>query len=156
VLSGATSTDVPSFHYTSYYEDNSVNPTTQCTGDLVAYGSSGPYVNMTVPNTDPGVGPANYLNTMRTLYYEPPGLTVADAASFSARANTPLSVATLAWTPPVGGIAHAVNADELPLSGSGRLGGLAAEIALFVGGAGLIAMLAVAVTRRLRASRPRP
>ncbi len=152
VLSGATSTDVPSFSYTSYFLDDST-PITQCTGDAFAYGSSGVYVNMAIPNTDPGIGAANYLNTVRTVYYEPPGLTIADAQSFSARANTPLSVTMLAWTPPVGGIARPVDANSLPPATSGSIGRVAVGIGMLAAGAGLLVMLAVALVARRRSRR---
>ncbi len=63
VLSGSTSTNVPGFSYTSYYLDDTTPPVTQCTGDAFAYGSSGVYVNMSIPNTDPGIRLARTTST---------------------------------------------------------------------------------------------
>jgi hypothetical protein len=146
VLSGATSTNIPGFNYTSYYLDSSIPnlPTLQCTGDPYAYGSSGVYVNMGVylPNTDPGTGATNYLNTVRTLYYEPPGLATASASAFSARANTPLSVTTTAWTPSVGGRAAEVDPGALGGSRGPSVSSSVAWPASIAGGFALALLLA--------------
>jgi hypothetical protein len=120
VHAASIATDIPGFSYTSYYLDDTTPPDVQCTGDNYAYGSSGVYVNMAIPNTDPGIGGTNHLNTVRTTYYEPPGLTVADAQNLSARASTPLSVSAAAWAPvAVGGRAAQVDPRTLP-GGSSR------------------------------------
>ncbi len=143
VLSGSTSTNVPGFSYTSYYLDDSTPPVTQCTGDAFAYGSSGVYVNMSIPSTDPGIGGTNYLNTVRTIYYEAPGLTVGDAQTYNSRANTPLSVAATTWPAGVGGRAALVDQGSLPASSSrawSALAGLAAmAAALALAAAGIAA-----------------
>jgi hypothetical protein len=116
VLSGAISTNIPAFSYTSYYLDSTTPPVTQCTGDAFAYGSSGVYVNISIPSTDPGIGGTNYLNTVQTIYFESPGLTVGDAQGDSARANTPLAAAASTWPAgvPVGGSAAQVDQRSLP------------------------------------------
>jgi len=116
VHAASISTDIPAFSYTSYYLDDTTPPDTQCTGDAFAYGSSGVYVNMAIPNTDPGIGGTNHLDTVRTIYYEPPGLTTGDAQALSARATNPLSVSAAAWAPvAVGG--RAMEVDPRTLSG---------------------------------------
>lgn len=106
VMAGAISTNIPSFGYTSYYLDSTAPPVTQCTGDAFAYGSSGVYVNQSVPCTDPGLSCTTYLNTVRTMYYGPPGETVAAAQTLSAQATAPLTFTASAWTMAVGGIAQ--------------------------------------------------
>ncbi len=143
VLSGSISTNVPSFNYTSYYLDDTTPPVTQCTGDAFAYGSSGVYVNMSIPSTDPGIGGTNYLNTVRTIYYEAPGMTVTDAQSYNSRANTPLAMSATTWPAGVGG--RAVQVDPRSLAGAsstawGALAGFAAVAAAFgVAAAALVA-----------------
>jgi hypothetical protein len=116
VMSGATSTNISGFTYTSYYEDNKTNPTTQCTGDAFAYGTSGVYVTGIpggIPCTDPGLGCTAFLNSTSTLYYEPPSQTIATAQALNARANAPLTLAVQPWPPSVGGIAEVVNSSAL-------------------------------------------
>lgn len=46
-------TDITTLSPTSYYLDDSTPSVNQCTGDAFAYGSSGPWINQTIPNTDP-------------------------------------------------------------------------------------------------------
>ena len=70
-------TDVPALSWTSYYLDDktpaATGPETQCTGDASAYGSSGPWINQSIPNTDPRSTPFNSLVDERTVFYELPG-----------------------------------------------------------------------------------
>jgi hypothetical protein len=86
-------TDVPNLSSTSYYLDKQ-NPSggseTQCTGDSSAYGSSGPWINQGIPNTDPRNAPFNNLTATRTLFFESPGHT--DGAKQAAQAANPLQV----------------------------------------------------------------
>jgi hypothetical protein len=77
-----------------YYEDNDVNPITQCTGDAKALGSSGFWINGTLPNTDPHLGPASNLRGTRTMFYETPGRSRSDAQRHADRVAVPL-VATV-------------------------------------------------------------
>jgi hypothetical protein len=77
-----------------YYEDNDVNPITQCTGDAQALGSSGFWINGTLPNTDPHVGPAANLRGTRTMFYETPGRSQFDAQRHADQVAAPL-VATV-------------------------------------------------------------
>ncbi|MHC4948591.1 MAG: hypothetical protein ACYTG1_10050 [Planctomycetota bacterium] len=78
---------------TSFYSDDATPPETQCTGDAFAYGTSGPFTNQAIPNTDPLLGAASTFVTRRTIYYEPPGATVADAAARHAEAQADLAAA---------------------------------------------------------------
>src|SRR4051794_5168661 len=59
VVIGSKLTTNTSVNTITYYEDNKTNPTTQCTGDAFAYGSSGPFINSPIPCTDPGLGCTN-------------------------------------------------------------------------------------------------
>lgn len=88
---GAFSTNIPAFTYTSYYEDRAPSPTTQCTGDGNTYAMSGAFLNNTVPCTDPGLSCTAYLNTTRFMYFDGPGLTTAGAQQHTAGANAPLT-----------------------------------------------------------------
>jgi hypothetical protein len=92
------STDIPGFAYTSYYLDKQTpggGSETQCTGDTSAYGTSGPWVNRTVPNTDPTVGPANRLAVTRHLFYDAPGK--ADGPGRKAQIANPLRTTIATW-----------------------------------------------------------
>ncbi len=83
---------------TSWYEDNNTNPTTQCTGDSAAYGSSGTYINGTIPCTDPGHGCTDWLWSTRTMFYDAPGGTAASAAADAADAENPLQFSAQPWS----------------------------------------------------------
>ena len=89
IMVGRMDTDA-SITLTSFYEDDDTSPTTQCTGDADAYGSSGLWVTSAIPNTDPTNPPANFLTGRRTIYYEAPGATIADAELRADFANNPL------------------------------------------------------------------
>jgi hypothetical protein len=86
-------TDIPSLGWTSYYLDQR-NPNgsseVQCTGDGAAYGSSGPWINQGIPNTDPRSAPFSILKATRTLFFDRPGY--ADGPSRAAQTATPLQV----------------------------------------------------------------
>ncbi|MCL4288302.1 MAG: hypothetical protein KJ006_11750, partial [Thermoleophilia bacterium] len=87
------STDVPGLDWTSYHLDDSTpsGPSqTQCTGDAFAYGSSGPWINEGIPNTDPRSTPFYSLTDRRTLFYELPGK--PDGPRRSAQVDSPLQV----------------------------------------------------------------
>jgi hypothetical protein len=96
-------TNVASMHasftpsVTSYYEDNATNPTTQCTGDAYAYGSSGSYINATIPCTDPGHGCSATFDATRTTYYDGPGGTAETAQIYDDDVNQPLQASTAPW-----------------------------------------------------------
>ena len=99
-LAYSLSTDIPGLAYTSYYLDDSTPAVTQCTGDSAAYGSSGAYVNQGLPCTDPNpaiCSGARFLNTVRTIYYDPPGVTAATAQMLRDDANAPLAVSFQPW-----------------------------------------------------------
>lgn len=82
----------------SYWLDDSTPPVTQCTGDAFAYGTSGLWLNAAIPNTDPRSVPFNSLRADRILYFDAPGLGVADAEIRAQWAVTPLGVSALPWS----------------------------------------------------------
>ncbi|MFQ5665379.1 MAG: hypothetical protein ACE5I7_03005 [Candidatus Binatia bacterium] len=92
-----TSIALPVTAVTSYYLDDTTPPVTQCTGDAFAYGSSGLWINTDLPNTDPRNGTADFFTAVRTIYYDAPGLSVADAEQRATWAANPLAVATRPW-----------------------------------------------------------
>lgn len=107
VISGSVSTNIAGFAYTSYYLDDTTPDVIQCTGDAFAYGSSGLWIDQSIPCTDPRYACTNYLRGTRTMYYEAPGLTVASAQALNDRANTPLTHKSRPFTTGVvGGIAE--------------------------------------------------
>ena len=83
-------TDIVGLTYTSYYEDDLTPITTQCTGDVYALGSSGPFINVPIPNTDPGLGPFNIFVTTRSAYFDPPYQTTTLALQRYSQGTTPL------------------------------------------------------------------
>ena len=93
------STDVPGFVATSTYEDNVTPAGVQCTGDAFAYGTSGVEITGSsgLPNTDPSNGPYSTLTATRFIYYDAPGLSVADALQRQAWALNPLAAFTSPW-----------------------------------------------------------
>lgn len=97
-------TDIPKLSSTSYYLDDA-NPRAsrivQCTGDKHAYGTSGPWWNSPLPNTDPVMNPkASLLMTSRILYYQSPGISVSEAKAFNAAVRTPLRIFAQPWPNP--------------------------------------------------------
>jgi hypothetical protein len=86
---------------THYYLDDSTPPVTQCTGDAVAFGSSGPHINQTIDCTDPNAGggscDTNFLKTTRSLFFEPPDVTNAEATTRYNQATTPVTRTISAW-----------------------------------------------------------
>jgi hypothetical protein len=85
-------TDIAGVTAKLYYEDNDVNPITQCTGDAQALGSSGLWMTSNLPNTDPHAGAANRLQARRTIYYEAPARTQSDAQRHAEQVLAPLTV----------------------------------------------------------------
>ncbi|HMQ15038.1 MAG TPA: hypothetical protein PKC49_03605 [Phycisphaerae bacterium] len=92
--------DIPGFAYTSYYSDSVAPRHPQCTGDAFELGLSGVWINQPIPNTDPLLSPLYRLTGRRTIFYEPPGRTPADAAERAAQVAAPLDVVGNAWPPP--------------------------------------------------------
>jgi hypothetical protein len=93
-------TNIPSYSSTLYYlDDESPRPNQhkQCTGDSHAYGASGPWIDHSIPCTDPAKSCPYYIRSYRYLYYDAPGLTVTDAVALRNQALNPLTVATQAW-----------------------------------------------------------
>ncbi|MBA2630727.1 MAG: hypothetical protein H0U84_06870 [Thermoleophilaceae bacterium] len=97
-IAHSTSTDVPSFTSTSYYFDDSTPGTgaeTQCTGDNQSFGASGPWINRSIPNTDPRDTPFNRLLATRTLYFDAPS--TANGAARSAQATSPFAITATSY-----------------------------------------------------------
>ena len=91
-ISHTLTTDIGTLNSTSHYLDDSTpgaGAETQCTGDAQALGESGPWLNSTMPNTDPRTAPFNSLTSTRTLYFEAPGK--ADGAARATRAASQFS-----------------------------------------------------------------
>jgi hypothetical protein len=122
VMAGRVATNVPGFAYTSYSLDDTTPPDTQCTGDAFAYGSSGAWINQTIPCTDPSMSCTSYLQSARTMYYGAPGVTVANAQTLSSDSAVPLTytVAPYSPSPAVGGITELADVTQ-PRSGNNRL-----------------------------------
>ncbi len=95
----ALTASTPPSSVTSYYLDDSTPATTQCTGDAFAYGSSGPYINSSIPCTDPGRGCTDTLVATRTMFFDPPGGTAATAAADARNVANPLRFTTASWNP---------------------------------------------------------
>jgi hypothetical protein len=118
-ISGAVSTNIPGFAYTSYYLDDSTPlPVTQCTGDAFAYGSSGVFFDPPgdILCTDPGLnfncpsgGPVYFLNATYNLYFAAPGMNVAGAQALHANAQSPLTVTTQNYRDPLGACIYDIN-----------------------------------------------
>lgn len=90
-------TDVASLSIVAYQLDDSTPPVAQCTGDAFAYGTSGPWVNSAIPNTDPRNPPFNSLRTDRILYFDGPGLGATEAQTRAGWALTPLTTSSQPW-----------------------------------------------------------
>jgi hypothetical protein len=89
-IAHSTVTDIPGFTSTSHYLDNSTpgrGAETQCTGDAQAFGQSGPWINSTMPNTDPRAAVFKSLTSTRTIYFEEPGK--ANGAARATQAGSP-------------------------------------------------------------------
>lgn len=96
-MAGGVTTNQSPFSYTSYYLDDTTPPVAQCTGDAFAYGSSGVWVNATIPCTDPGNVCAGNLTSQRHIYFDAPGLDATGAAEHAANAGAPLRVDVTQW-----------------------------------------------------------
>jgi hypothetical protein len=91
-------TDIPSPNSTSHYLDDSTPGTgaeTQCTGDAQAFGESGPWLNSSLPNTDPRTTPFSKLTSTRTVYFEAPGK--ANGSARAAQVNSPFDVSVASF-----------------------------------------------------------
>jgi hypothetical protein len=88
---------------TNYYLDDSTPGTgaeTQCTGDATAYGSSGTRLTSNLPCTDPATSCTDTLVGYRTLFFESPGRTTADAKLSNDRVKAPLTTTFSPWAAP--------------------------------------------------------
>jgi len=97
-MTSTLSTNFSPVGATSYYlDDTTPAPVPQCTGDAFAYGSSGTWLNGTIPCTDPGTSCTNFLNATRTMYFGSPGATAAGATALSNGVAQPLATTFSAW-----------------------------------------------------------
>jgi len=101
VMVHSIDTDITTVTLTSVYldDDDTAGSSSgdfeyQCTGDEFAYGSSGPWMRGSLPNTDPTLDDPHKLETFRYMYYEPPGLTVSDAEDRLELVTHPLTYTT--------------------------------------------------------------
>ncbi|MEP6625248.1 MAG: hypothetical protein ABJC79_12445 [Acidimicrobiia bacterium] len=79
----------------AYYLDDSTPSDPQCTGDAFAYGASGTYIHSDIPNTDPAHGAFDRLHGERTMYFESPNKTAADAIVRRNQVVFPLTTAVV-------------------------------------------------------------
>ena len=120
-------TDIAGFTYTSYYLDSTSPPVAQCTGDAVAYGTSGFWRDSTIPNTDPAVFPIyNRFEVTRVIAYDAPGKDAVFAADRAAEARQPVSATAAPYAPNVAveaehGEAFRLTAGPQPARGRVRL-----------------------------------
>jgi len=99
LMSSVIDTNISPFTPTSYYSDDDDPKKSPCTGDDFEYGTSGAWVDHTIPNTDPSNPPAATLIGTRVVYYESPNQTVQTAALRQNQAGTPLSIAIWYYQP---------------------------------------------------------
>jgi hypothetical protein len=99
-------TDIAALSPTNYHLDNSTPPVTQCTGDAFAYGSSGPWINQAIPNTDPYAGVHYHLETMRVIAYAGPNRDAIFAVACAAEAASPVAFEAAPYDPATGIAEH--------------------------------------------------
>jgi len=97
LVTGVVTTDIAGLAPSLYYLDDSMPPVTQCTGDAFAYGSSGLWINQSIPNTDPIFAGYSILQGDRILYYDVPGLSVSGAQKRHEWATNPLVHTANPW-----------------------------------------------------------
>lgn len=97
-------TDLPNPAHTSYYLDDVASPINQCTGDTLAIGTSGVWIDHAIPNTDPLLGSHYNLQTRRTVYYGDPDQGAAQAESLAEQDRHPLIVHVRPYPPPKGDV----------------------------------------------------
>jgi len=96
----SVATSFPTPTAVGYYLDDATPSVTQCTGDAFAYGSSGNRVTSNLPDTDPSSGTTNTLVSTRTMFFDSPGQTAADAQLANDRVVKPLVTGFSPWVAP--------------------------------------------------------
>jgi hypothetical protein len=99
---GRVETDVEGLALSAYYLDDSTPDQAeqaQCTGDGLAWGSSGLHIEGPIANTDPLRGPAAELRGLRTIFYDAADLKRSDAVRRWRWVTEPLEVRTTARPP---------------------------------------------------------
>jgi hypothetical protein len=103
VRSFTTDTTIAGLDENSYYVDDTDPADDPCTGDDDAlYGTSGPWwigITCTDPVRPECAGTADDLRGFKRIYYEAPGLTLADAMALDQEARTPLVVTVQGFAP---------------------------------------------------------
>lgn len=96
VRSFSTETTIAGLNDNSYYVDDTDPADDPCTGDDDAlYGTSGPWwigITCTDPVRPECAGTSDDLRGLKRVYYEAPGVTVADAMALDQETRTPLVV----------------------------------------------------------------
>jgi len=87
-------TDIAGLGFDWFYHDELDPDPSPCTGDASRFGASGPWVDESIPNTDPLLGEFNTLTTKRVVYYEAPEQAVEDAPLHALQLIYPLAVRT--------------------------------------------------------------
>jgi hypothetical protein len=84
--------DIGILNGNNYYLDDLWPTIEQCTGDVYAYGSSGMWFDMPIPNTDPYVGEYNIFEHTRSIRYLPPSQPLTFAGDWHDERENPLIV----------------------------------------------------------------
>ncbi len=95
-LTNSIDTNIGGLQLTSYYSDSFMPTVQQCTGDDFEIATSGPWIDQSIPSTDPTAGSPYYFHHSRVIYYDPPNITTAAAAHRYDQATTRLKV----WAEP--------------------------------------------------------
>jgi hypothetical protein len=114
-------------NFTSYYDDNSANPASNCTGDGQAWGTSGVRATFTGSIcTDPmgsgcaGTSWLRNLRSARTVYADAPNGSNTTASSYNNQFNNPLTVAVAAC--PAASSTYAISTSSNPVTGGSTTG----------------------------------
>ena len=115
-------------NFTSYYDDNSANPASNCTGDGQAWGTSGVRATFTGSIcTDPmgsgcaGTSWLRNLRSARTVYADAPNGANTTASSYNNQFNNPWTVTIGAC--PVSSANYTITTSSNPIAGGNTTGG---------------------------------
>jgi hypothetical protein len=115
-------------NFTSYYDDNSANPASNCTGDGQAWGTSGVRATFTGSIcTDPmgsgcaGTSWLRNLRSARTVYADAPNGANTTASSYNNQFNNPLTVTIGAC--PASSANYTITTSSNPIAGGNTTGG---------------------------------
>ncbi len=115
-------------NFTSYYDDNSANPASNCTGDGQAWGTSGVRATFTGSICTDPMGPGcagtswfRNLRSARTVYADAPNGASTTASSYNNQFNNPLTVTMGAC--PVSSANYTITTSSNPIAGGNTTGG---------------------------------